>query len=128
MSSAKKASLKALKDWVKTSKARALTIAKGTGTPGQRAAPAQTGKNDAKIGSRLDNGETVKKGDREYRRYKWQLNKNAENSTLKRLAAKDSHKVWSQADVEIKKDANAEEAQSLVDEMFEQLEKNMVDE
>jgi hypothetical protein len=42
------------------------------------------------IGSRLDNGEKVTKDGKEYKRYKWQINKNAQNATLKELANKDT--------------------------------------
>lgn len=43
-------------------------IAEGKGTPGTRAAPTQAGTNDKKIGSRLDNGEKILKGGKEYKR------------------------------------------------------------
>ncbi|KAL9623352.1 MAG: hypothetical protein Q9204_007959, partial [Flavoplaca sp. TL-2023a] len=55
MSRAVKDSLKSLKAWVFQSPSRVKKIAEGSGTPGTRAAPAQSGTNDVKIGSRLDN-------------------------------------------------------------------------
>jgi hypothetical protein len=128
MSSARKASLKSLKEWIGKSKSRALTIAKGQGTPGQRAAPSQTTSNDAKIGSRLDNAELFQKDGKTYKRFKWQLNRNAENSTLKKLAAKNSHKVWSYADVEVNEIADERQAKDAIDNLFSQLERNMEDE
>jgi hypothetical protein len=128
MSSARKASLKALEEWIANSKSRALTIAKGEGIPGHRTAPSQTTTNDAKIGSRLDNAEVFQKDGKKFKRFKWQLNKNAENSTLRKLAAKNSHKVWSYADIEIDENADRQKAKYAVNDLFSQLEQNMEDE
>lgn len=100
-------------------------LASGQGIAGTRAAPSQSGSNDKTIGSRLDNGEKIMKDDKEYRRYKWQINKNAENATLKELANKDSHKVWSEADIPVTSDASA--AKDAVEQLFEELKKNMKD-
>ena len=96
-------------------------IAEGEGIPGTRAAPTQLNTNDKKIGSRLDSGEKFIKGGKEYKRYKFQINKGADNSTLKQLANKDSHKVWSQADIPIGEGSPEE----LVKRLFEGLEANM---
>lgn len=74
-------------------------VVSGTGTPGTRAAPTQAGNNDANIGLRLDYGERFKKDGKTYRRVNLQVNKGAENPTLKALANKNSHEVWSHADV-----------------------------
>jgi hypothetical protein len=41
------------------------------------------------------------------------------------LAAQDSHKVWSTADVEIKKDRTDEEAEQTIDDFVAQLERNL---
>ena len=95
MSRAVKDSLRSLKAWVLQSPSRVKKIAEGKGTPGTRAAPTQLSTNDKKIGSRLDNGEKIIKSGKEYKRYKFQINNGADNSTLKQLANKDSHKVWS---------------------------------
>ncbi|KAG5297929.1 hypothetical protein I7I48_07205 [Histoplasma ohiense] len=35
------------------------------------------------------------------KRYKFQINKNADNPTLRQFANQDSHRVWAQADLEI---------------------------
>ena len=123
MARALKDSLKDLKTWVFQSPSRVKNIAEGKGSPGTRAAPAQAGTNDSKIGSRLDYGEKIVKGGKEYRRYEFQVNKNAENLTLKQLANKDSHKVWSQTDVPIEEGS----ADETVEQMFEDLEANMKD-
>jgi len=123
MSRAVKDSLKSLKAWVFQSPSRVKKIAEGKGAPGTRAAPAQAGTNDKKIGSRLDNGETVVKSGKEYKRYKFQINKGADNSTLKQLANKDSHKVWSQADIPIGEGSPEE----IVEQLFEGLEANLED-
>lgn len=104
-------SVRSLLSHIKQSKSRQTKILAGQGEPGHRAAPARGTVHDANIGGRLDVGEIVKKDNKEFRRYKFQLNKNAADSTLKKLAAQDSHKVWSTADVEIKKDRTEEEAE-----------------
>lgn len=55
--------------------------------------PRRVGENhDARIGSRFDIGEIIKKAGKEYRRYKFQLNLNAQDSTLKKEAAQDSNR------------------------------------
>lgn len=125
MPSALKNAIKALKDHVLESSGRIKSIAKGLGTPGHRAAPVQTANNDSKIGLRLDNGETFTKNGKEYKRYKLQVNKNAENATLKKMAEKNSHKVHSYADVEIlNKEPAKEDAKETVLNIFNQLERN----
>ncbi len=90
-------------DWVFQARSRMEQIVSGTGTPGTRAAPTQAGNNDAKIGLRLDYGETFIRDGKMYRRVNLQVNKNAENPTLKALVKKNSHEVWSHADVLIEK-------------------------
>ena len=96
-------------------------IAKGQGIPGTRAAPTQAGNNDKKIGSRLDNGEAFTKGGKQYKRYKFQVNKGADEKTLKELADKDSHKVWAQADMPI----GEEDDYTAVENLFADLEKDL---
>ena len=124
MSRAVKDSLKNLQAWVFQSPSRVKTIADGQGTPGTRAAPTQLSTNDKKIGSRLDNGEKIIKDEKEYRRYKFQINKGADNATLKQLANQDSHKVWSQADVPIGGEGLPDDK---VTDLFSGLEENMSD-
>lgn len=123
MSRARKESLEALKNWVLGRSSQVTKIAAGQGIAGSRAAPSQSGPNDSKIGSRLDNGEKLMKDGKEYKRYKWQVNKNAENATLKDLANKDSHKVWAEADIPVTSDASA--AKAAVEQLFEDLKKSM---
>ncbi|KAJ6001654.1 hypothetical protein N7499_008847 [Penicillium canescens] len=123
MSNARIESLNKLKNWVLGRSSQVLKLAQGQGIAGTRAAPAQAGTNDTKIGSRLDHGEKVIKDGKEYKRYKWQLNKNAENSTLKELANKDSHKVWSEADVPVTSDTADEKER--VEKLFADLKNNM---
>lgn len=96
-------------------------IANGQGIPGTRAAPAQAGNNDKKIGSRLDNGETFTKGGKQYKRYKFQVNKGADDKTLKELADKDPHKVWTQADISI----GEEDDYMAVEKLFADMEKDL---
>ncbi|KAJ4992999.1 hypothetical protein SVAN01_01351 [Stagonosporopsis vannaccii] len=121
MSRSLKVSLQSLKDWVFQSKSRVQKIASGQGTAGTRAAPAQSGTNDKTIGSRLDNGETFDKDGRQYKRYKFQVNKGADDKTLKDLANKDSHKVWAQADLPL----GEGDAPEVVEQLFKDLEKDL---
>ncbi|CAG7997350.1 unnamed protein product [Penicillium salamii] len=118
-------SLEALMTYISQSKSRRTTILGGLGEPGHRAAPARGGNHDARIGSRIDVGEIIKKAGKEYRRYKFQLNLNAQDSTLKKKAAQDSHKVYSTADVEIKGDRTEEEEEQEMLDFEEQMLKNL---
>ncbi|EFE37791.1 hypothetical protein TRV_07564 [Trichophyton verrucosum HKI 0517] len=122
MVSAIRTSARSLRDYILKTKSRTINFAKGQGTPGHRFAPQQTGTNDASIGSRLDNGDIITKDGTQYKRYKFQLNKNAQNSTLKDEARKDSHKVWAQVDVQIKENPTLEESKSTVVEAFDTIE------
>ena len=121
MSRALKESLKGLKTWVLASPSRVAKLARGAGTPVTRAAPAQAGNNDKKIGVRLDNADTIVKDGKKFKRYKFQVNKGADNPTLKTLADKNSHEVWSQADMPVD-DGDPEE---VVNNLFDDLEKNL---
>ncbi|KAL4929397.1 uncharacterized protein BDV17DRAFT_261756 [Aspergillus undulatus] len=120
-------SLEALMTYIKQSKSRRATILRGQGEPGHRAAPARGGNHDAKIGSRIDIGVIVKKADKLYRRYDFQINSNAEDSTLKKKAAQDSHKVYSTADVEIKGDRTEEQEEQAMRDFEDELSKNLRD-
>ena len=71
----------------------------------------------------MDNGKKIVKGGKEYKRYKFQINKGAENSTLTEPANKDSHKAGSQADVPIGEDS----PDKIVEQLFEGLEANIED-
>jgi len=105
-----------LEQHVRSTASRLMKIVNGQGNPGTRAVPAQTAKNDADIGLRLDFGDKFTKDGKEYRRYKLQANKQAANPTLEALAAKDSHKVWAEADLQINpKPKNVEKSNSVVD-------------
>lgn len=116
-----------LEKWVTTTKSRQGTIAQGNGTPGTRAAPTRAGNNDAKLGCRLDFGEVYVKGEKKYQRYYLQLNKQAEDSTIQKLAQKNSHQNWSYADVEIKENPTEEDKKEASTSLFEQLEENLED-
>jgi len=70
--------------------------------PGSRAYPNPT--KDAAVGFRLDWGEEIQDDSGHYRNVKLQVNKNAEDATLKKLAGKDSHRVYATARVSL--DAN----------------------
>lgn len=120
-------SLETLVAYIKQSKSRRTTILRGLGEPGHRASPARGGNHDARIGSRIDVGEIIKKSGKEFRRYKFQLNSNAQDSTLKRMAAQDYHKTYSTADVEIKADRTEEEEEQAIQEFEEQMSKNLTE-
>lgn len=62
-----------------------------------------------RIGVRLDFDDTVLNGGKQHKRYKLQVNKNTENSTLKELADQNPHKVWSQADIPVGEDHDPED-------------------
>lgn len=66
----------------------------------------------------MDYGENIVKDGKEYRRYKLQTNKGADNETLKQLADKDSHQVWSTADIPVGEGRPAD----IVEKLFEDLE------
>ena len=121
MSRALKSSLQDLKNWVLQSNSRVQTIAAGQGTAGTRAAPTQSGNNDKKIGSRLDNGEVFNKDGKSYKRYKFQVNKGADDRTLKDLADKNSHKVWAQADLPL----GEADPRGTVERLFQDLDKDL---
>lgn len=95
-----KEGLTKLQQYVGSTKSRLKRITNGQGNAGTRAMPAQTGKNDADIGLRLDYGDKFIKDGKEYRRYKLKVNKQAADPTLRALAAKNSHKVWAEADLQ----------------------------
>ncbi|KAI6797247.1 hypothetical protein KC363_g2981 [Hortaea werneckii] len=121
MSRAVKESLQRMKSWVTSTASRVNKIASGQGDVGTRAAPTQAGSNDTEIGSRLDYGDKSIKDGKEFRRYKFQINKQAANSTLRDLANKDSHKVWAQADVPL----DSKSPEEAVEKLFEDLEKDL---
>lgn len=125
MPSAKVISLSELKRWVTSSVSRMKTVVGGNGTAGFRAAPTRSGNNDQKIGSRLDYGEKFLKDGKTYQRLNWQLNKDAENSTLKKLAQQDSHYVWSTADVEVVENPSEDQAKTATEDVFNQLDRNI---
>jgi hypothetical protein len=117
MSRAILAAIQAVRGWVFQNKSRLQTLAIGQGTPGTRAAPAQAGNNDAKFGIRIDNGETITKNGKQYKRYKVQANKGAENPTLRDIANHDSHRVLAQADLPL----GEPDAGEVVGQFFEDL-------
>ncbi|KAF2473308.1 uncharacterized protein BDR25DRAFT_312401 [Lindgomyces ingoldianus] len=125
MPSAKVISLSELKRWVTSSVSRMKTVVGGNGIAGFRAAPTRSGNNDQKISSQLDYGKKFVKDGKTYQRLNWQLNKDAENSTLKKLAQQDSHYVWSTADVEVVENPSDDQAKTATEDVFNQLERNI---
>lgn len=118
-------SLEALLAYINQSKSCRATILRGLSETGNRAAPACGGNYDAKIGSRIDVGEIINKSGKEFRRYKFQLNLNAEDCTLRKKAARDYHRVYSIAYVEIQADRTEEEEEQAMRDFGEQMSKNL---
>jgi hypothetical protein len=128
MSGPAKTALSALKTYVMGSKSRMKKLVTDTSAAqGTRAQPAKTGKNDAAVGSRLDFGPTTTKNKDTVRKFNFQLNKDASNSSVKKLAAKDSHKVWSTAEITTKANPTDAEVSTVVKALFSDLEKNIKD-
>ncbi|KAG6235724.1 hypothetical protein E4U25_004464 [Claviceps purpurea] len=88
-----------IKFWAELCNNRLVLIATGNGDIGTRVAPTKSGDNDKIMGLRIDRGPKIDKDGIMYRRYYLQINKDAHDPTLKALAAKDPHAVWSYADV-----------------------------
>lgn len=105
MSRAVLAQLVKMEAYVTENWGRMWKIYVGQGNPGARAAPTQTGTNDSKLGLRIDFGDVVTKEDgKQYTHFKLQVNKNAENPTLKKMADKNPHKVVGEAFVLVPSD------------------------
>nr|KMM64693.1 hypothetical protein CPAG_01045 [Coccidioides posadasii RMSCC 3488] len=115
-------SLTRLQNWVFAALSRVAKIATGEGIAGTRAARTRSGNNDTSIGGRLDHGETYEKDGKRYKRYKFQINKKADNPTLRQFANQDSHRVWAQADLEIGTIPDKEAVEKLFDDMQSGLE------
>ncbi|KAL8921040.1 MAG: hypothetical protein Q9208_005931 [Pyrenodesmia sp. 3 TL-2023] len=114
-----------LKNYVFQTKSRQLIIAKGLGIDDTRAAPSQGGNHDAKVGGRLDRGKVFTKEDgKQYRRYIFQLNKDAEQPAVKKLAQKDAHKVYAVADVPVEDDMDESKAEEVCEQLFDELTAN----
>jgi hypothetical protein len=124
MSRALKTGLEQVRAWVLKSDSRVQSIVSGQGTAGTRA-----GNNDKKIGVRLDNSDTFTGIDgKQYKRYKFQANRDADDKTLKGLADKDSHKFYATADIPIvpkDKPLKKAEARALLTNLFAELEKKI---
>ncbi|MCJ1310691.1 hypothetical protein MMC25_004357 [Agyrium rufum] len=90
-----------LEGWVCVSRSRMEKVANGQGASGTRLCPARSSQNDRKIGIRIDNGETFTKDGILFRRVKLQINEDADDPTLEKLANQDTHRVYAQADVVI---------------------------
>ncbi|OJD26720.1 hypothetical protein ACJ73_01890 [Blastomyces percursus] len=87
-----------------------------------RSGPTQSGNNDTSIGARLGYGELYEKDGKRYRLFECQINKNADNPTLKEHAIQDCHRVWAQADLEIGAMSDKEAVEKLFDDLSSALE------
>ncbi|KAK2855627.1 hypothetical protein FQN49_005007 [Arthroderma sp. PD_2] len=125
MSSRIIASIGSIKTWVMSSKGRMVKLAKGTGVAGSRAAPTQAGTNDEKMGGRVDFGERFERNGKIYCRYTFQLNKNAENKTLRTLAQQDTHRKWSHGEIEVTENPTEDQAKEKTLELFDDIVANL---
>lgn len=87
----------------------------------RKTVPPQNGPIDKKIGVRIDKGEPVN-GKPGFLRLKLQVNKGADDPTLKKLADENWHKVWATVDV----DTNQEATEENLGKIFQELEDNIV--
>jgi len=124
MSRALRSGAEKVKAYIKDSQARIDKLLHGEGVPGHRAFPARGGNMDKKLGVRIDYGEKFELAGVEYQRFMLQANKGSDDKTLKEMANKDSHKVWSHADIPVRK-VPKEEEDDAVDDFFDQIDKNM---
>jgi hypothetical protein len=113
--------------WVYTIKnpGRLDTFVSGTTAAGSRAVPSRNYKDDVAIGARIDNGEVYEKDGRRVKAVYMQPNKNATNQTLKKLADKDAHQKLTWAEIPIDENATKEEKLKIVQQVFEDLKKNI---
>lgn len=101
------------------SPSRIRSLASASGTQGKRAVPNQHGRFDEQIGLRSDWGEEFMRDKRMFRRLTLQVNKNAEDAWLKKLAQEDSHAVLAAADVAVPVSVlTDEEARDVVEKVF----------
>jgi hypothetical protein len=63
----------------------------------------------SKFGVRIDYGPRYVQSDYIFQKFYLQVNKGASNKTLKELADKDSHKIWSNAEVLIEAEESTQE-------------------
>lgn len=96
--------LENLKKWIIRNPSRVETIVRATGELGKRAAPAQIGKNDAEIGVRIDNGGVFQREGKFYKRFNLQLNVNAANTSIKKIARQNPDKKWASVELEVPQD------------------------
>lgn len=87
---------------------------------GQRIFPARNSKTDKQIGVRIDKGEPVR-GQENVLRLKLQVNKDAEDKTLKEMAAKDSHKVYATVDIDVTQEPTVENLENFRKAMSEKI-------
>ncbi|KAI4178805.1 MAG: hypothetical protein LQ346_007342 [Caloplaca aetnensis] len=113
-------SLAELRAYVRQRVSQQEKISGGQGESGWRRVPAQGGNHDKQIGSRVDIGPIVVKDGEEFRRYKWQLNRSADDSTLAKMEQENQHKVWAEADVPVCADKS--KASEASEKMFDDME------
>ncbi|KAG6129927.1 hypothetical protein E4U38_004775 [Claviceps purpurea] len=87
-----------LEEWMKMNEDRLNRLVEGQGTSGTRLASTKSG----------DNDKIEQEGGRTVRRFHLQLNSDARNPTLKAMANKDAHAIWSYADIPLDEEPSAE--------------------
>ncbi len=104
-----------------TSSARKRLLNPSADGAGSRVFPPVGSKLNAKYGIRIDKGEPVT-GEEDMIVLNLQVNKEAENSTIKKLARKGTHKIYAQARVPRTQEASEENLFKLLAEFDEDLE------
>ena len=94
------------------------------GELGTRVLPAKGTKHNKIIGIRMDRGKRYFKDGEERQSFNIQVNKEAEDPTLRKLAQKDSHKIWAMADIAV---GPKEDPTQAVNDFFDRLEASVDD-
>ncbi|KXT03796.1 hypothetical protein AC578_737 [Pseudocercospora eumusae] len=124
MSRAAKATLDRVFTHIKSAASRKKGLFSKAAEAGTRAAPARGGKHDKQVGGRIDYGDKHQIGEKLYRRVKFQLNKDADDKSVRELA-KQSHKIWAEADVQI--DPPPDDEDQATEKAYEDLRKDLED-
>ncbi|KGO76260.1 hypothetical protein PITC_036860 [Penicillium italicum] len=121
MATAIKKALRSLfDDAARTKSAMSRLLNPSAEGPGGRVYPARSQKNDQLYGIRIDRGELVR-GKPGFLRLKLQINSNAASKTLRDIAAKDSHQVVSEVDVDTNQDVTKENLEKIQQDFIDNL-------
>lgn len=122
MSKAVKATLERVFQYIESAPSRKQGLFSKAAEAGTRAVPARGGKHDKQVGGRIDHGDKHWEGGKLFRRLKFQLNKNADDKSVRELA-KQSHKIWAEVDVQI--DPPPDDEDRAIEKAYEGLRKDL---